>query len=375
MNVIPDGIHLRLPETDYFAVDALGSSDLIKLYQQGEGWWWSSRLNPARFEKENDAKNFGHALHKIVLEGVPAYEAAFAVAPDKRQYEGLCVTIADMRDVLADGGWRLKASASKLEATEAMREFLPEIPVWDTILDEFEAALNGKETVSVDEDQQLRIMADAVHSHPEIGKLFAFNAANLPIAEASIFWTEPDGLRRRARLDELLPTVTCDLKSLGNWSGRPLPFEVGKIVCDRGYDIQLADYHKARKIAYRCIAEGKVFGATPEELAWLARFPAEAPHWGWAWLFYQKPDAAAGRAPVLFPWWEDYGSEIHLWGHRKAFKALATYRRCMAAYGPTRPWTRVEPLHVTSEGFDHRVYLPHYIADNDPVPDEMEAIA
>jgi len=372
---LPDGIHLHLDEDAYFAVPALGSSDLIKLYQQGEGWWWSSHFNKRRVERENAAKDFGRALHKIVLEGVDAYDATYAVAPEKSAFKGLCVTIDDLKEALADAGVSFKASARKQELVEACRAEAPQIPVWDLIMEAFDQERGQRLAIQADEDEQLRIMADAVHAHPEIGPLFAFNDTHLPLAEVSILYTLPDGTRRRARLDEMLPTATCDLKSMGNWSGRPLPFEVGKIVCDRGYDIQQADYHHARTMAYRFITEGKVFGASTAELAWLQRFPTEAPNWGWAWLFYQKPDPVAGRAPVLFPWWEDYGSDLHLWGYRKAHKALAVYRNCLERFGPDTPWSRVEPLHLSLENAKNRVFVPHYIADNDPAPDEKEIFA
>lgn len=371
---IPDGVYLHLSEDAYFTQGALGSTDLIKLYQQGEGWWWSSRLNPDRVERPREALNFGHALHSIVLEGVGAYEERFAVAPDRRDYPGLCVTVDDMKEALGSRGVQFKASAKKLELVETCRIEAPDVPIWDAIMEDFEASSDGRETVTRDEDRQLRIMADAVHSHPDIGPLFAAQAAHVPLAEVSVLWTTTDGIRRRARLDTLLPTATGDLKSLGNWSGRPLPFEVGKIIAERGYDIQKADHHAARRVAYAYIAEGRIYGATPDELAWLKRFPAEASTWGYFWMFYQKPDPVAGRAPILFPVWEDFGSETHRYGHRKAWAALETYRRCMATFGPNKPWTRVERLHEIREGAEDRVFLPHWIENPNPAPDEEDAL-
>lgn len=376
MTDLPDGLYLHLPEDEYFAVKgARGSTDLVKLYQQGEGWWWSSDLNPDREERENEARNFGHALHAITLEGVDAYEARFAVAPDKRDYPGLCVTMDDIREAMDARGVSYKASGKKADLIATCEAEAPEVAIWDRIIERFEAGLEGMQTVTGVEDRQLRIMADAVHSHPDIGSLFTFSADHTPLAEVSIFWTTADGIRRRARLDTMLPVATGDLKSLGNWSGRPLPFEVGKIIADRGYDIQKADHHVARAMAYRYIAEGKVYGASAAEQAWLKRFPSEAPRWGYFWMFFQKPDAVAGRAPIMFPVWEDFGSELHRFGHRKAHAALETYRRCMATFGPDKPWTRVERLHETRDGAEDRVFLPHWIDNPNPAPDEEEALA
>jgi len=373
---LPDGVYLHLSEDDYFGqVGALGSTDLVKLYQQNEGWWWSSKLNPDRVEPKREALNFGHALHSIVLEGVGAYEARFAVEPDRRDYPGACVTKEDICEALDERGVSYRKSARKDELAEVCRVEAPDVVVWDAVMSAFADEVGGRETVSRDEDRQLRIMADAVHTHPDLGPLFADAANHVPLAEVSVLWTLPDGIRRRARLDTMLPIATGDLKSLGNWSGQPLPFEVGKIIADRGYDLQKADHHTARRVAYQAIAEGRIFGASEAELAWLRRFPTEAPRWGYFWMFYQKPDPVAGRAPILFPVWEDFGSETHRHGYRKAWAALETYRRCMATFGPDKPWTRVERLHEIREGAEDRVFLPHWIENPNPAPDEEEAIA
>lgn len=373
---LPDGVYLHLSEDDYFGqVGALGSTDLVKLYQQNEGWWWSSKLNPDRVEPKREALNFGHALHSIVLEGVGAYEARFAVEPDRRDYPGACVTKEDICEALDERGVSYRKSARKDELAEVCRVEAPDVVVWDAVMSAFADEVGGRETVSRDEDRQLRIMADAVHTHPDLGPLFADAANHVPLAEVSVLWTLPDGIRRRARLDTMLPIATGDLKSLGNWSGRPLPFEVGKIIADRGYDLQKADHHTARRVAYQAIAEGRIFGASEAELAWLRRFPTEAPRWGYFWMFYQKPDPVAGRAPILFPVWEDFGSETHRHGYRKAWAALETYRRCMATFGPDKPWTRVERLHEIREGAEDRVFLPHWIENPNPAPDEEDALA
>ena len=35
---LADGVYLDLPEEPYFAQDALGSTDLTRLWQHSEGW-------------------------------------------------------------------------------------------------------------------------------------------------------------------------------------------------------------------------------------------------------------------------------------------------------------------------------------------------
>lgn len=373
VELLPDGLYLHLDESVYFAQPRLGSSDMVKLFQQREGWWWSSHLNTRRVEKPKEALNFGKALHAAVLEGVPAYESRFAIAPDKADFKDLCITVDDIKFALDEARIEYTSKATK-PVLVSMADQVG-IPVWDAILDRFHEERGALDAISSTEDWQIRMMADLIHSHGEIGSLFRFTPEHLPLAEMSVLWTTEDGIKRRGRLDETLPTATGDLKSLGNWSGRPLSFEAGKIANDRGLDIQMADHHVARRKAYEFILAGNVHGATPEEMAWLKRFPTEAPHWGYFWIFFQKPDDVNGRAPVIFPWWEDYGDELHRFGHRKLHSALETYRRCMAEYGPGSPWTRVERLHVTTEGNPDRVFCPHYIAFDHVAPDEEAALA
>lgn len=379
--LLPDGLYLHLPEVIYFAQDRIGSTDLSKLYLHKEGWWWSSELNPDRVDDETDARDFGKALHTIVLEGDEAFEERFAVAPDKEDYEGLCVTVDDLRKALAEREIAAPGGKTKDFYVDLLAERAPEVPVWDAILARFTETLKDEEgritktALSRADHRSLRVMAQAVREHPEIGALVSFSNEHIPLAEVSVLWTDEWGNRRRARLDLMIPTVTIDVKTLGNFAGKPLKFAAGERVAREAYHVQMADHHEARKVAYRFIREGKVHGGSELERAWIARFPDEAPKWDYVWLFYQKPDAKKGQAPVVFPWWEDFGDEVHRRGLRCAHEAVQTYRRCMAEFGPDRPWTRVEPVHLSIEGrTTPRVFIPHWIGGDEPLPNEEELL-
>ena len=99
---VPEGVYLDMPEADYFAQPALGSSDFKTLYQKREGWWWQSRHNRDRVQKDSPDLIYGAALHAILLEGVDAYERRFAVQPSKRDYPNLLTTIEHMKAALAE---------------------------------------------------------------------------------------------------------------------------------------------------------------------------------------------------------------------------------------------------------------------------------
>lgn len=398
---LPDGVYLNLPEETYFAQKGRrGSTDWSSLYTRREGWWWKSEHNPDRVEESEEARTFGKALHALVLEGDRAYAQRFAVSPDPdveaTKRPEFCRTVKDIVEAFERRQMHPKANIKKEELIALAQTRAPDLyrNIWDVIWKDWQRANVGKLPISEVEHRQLQIMADAVRTHPDIGELFQFGDDHIPLSEVSILWHDEHGIPRRARLDEMLPLSTVDVKTMGNVGQRPLKFAAGEHVAQNAYHVQLADHHIARKVAYRFIIEGKVYDGSlhdaklraegsPEEieaaadkfkreLAWLKRFPSEAPNWDYAWLFYQKPDAKRGMAPVVFPWAEDYGGDVHLRGIRCRREAIQLYRQAMAQFGPDTPWTRVEPVHTTVETATSRVYLPHWIGGDEPVAGEEE---
>lgn len=386
---LPDGVWLNLWEEPYFGQDRKGSTDISGLYLKREGWWWSSRLNPHAPQTTSAAMGYGKALHKAVLEGMPAFNAAIFVAPDKESLRAqhgdkFCVTVKDIMAQLEKRGMHPKANESKDWFIAYCAQRAADLVIWDSEVTKAEKAAAGKILLSEGERRDIELMAGIVHNHADIGALFEWGPDNRPMPEVTILFTDEHGLRRRVRLDLLLPQNIIDLKSIGNVGNRKLPFYAGEHVAEFAYHVQMADHLAARRYMLRLIAEGKVYDGHPEDLqseetrdrfkdqaAWLKRFPTEAPNSDYAWIFYQKPDAKNGQAPVVFPWAEDLGGDLHRRGIRCRREAIATYRRCMEQFGPDTPWTRVEPLHTSAENPRMpRVFIPHYIGGNDPLPDE-----
>lgn len=402
--MLADGVWLNLPEETYFAQKGRrGSTDWCRLYLQKEGWWWSSDLNPDKVEQSDESRGFGKALHARGLEGENAYRERFAVVPDREEERArhgakFCVTVDDIVNALAARDFHPSTAGGKAKLIEYCKTRAPDLVIWDSMVEKFKAANKGKTMVSTVEDRQLAIMVDAMRNHPEIGALFQYDESNVPLAEVSILWHDEWGIPRRARLDQMQPQTTIDVKAMSNVGGRPLAFAVGEHLAKYAYHVQMADHHIARNVAYRFITEGKVFDgfdykdeaftedqrkAAAEkfkrEAAWIKRFPAEAPSWDYAWIFYQRPDAKDGRAPVVFPWAEDYWDgtdsgqgELHLRGIRCRRQAIETYRRCMNEFGPNKPWTRVEPVHTTTDGAPNRVFVPPYVGGDEFVAGEAE---
>ena len=76
-----NGVYFGLPDDEYHADPAFGSSDMKKLAQNPASWWFGSAFNPNReTQDQTPSQFFGTALHKCILEGRLAFEAKYAPA-------------------------------------------------------------------------------------------------------------------------------------------------------------------------------------------------------------------------------------------------------------------------------------------------------
>lgn len=403
---LPDGVYIGLPEAIYFAQDRLGSSDLKTLHFEREGWWWQSRHNPDKPSEQTAAQNYGSALHTVMLEGVPEYRDRFAVSPDWRAYPNLITSQKQLREVLNDNGWVAEKGISAWTPQQWWDAIELHAPGWrvkDQVEAEFRRSiatktaadgtvLETKPTVTAVEDRMLMIMHDAATNEDrddnvEVRQLLGVGTGHPTLAEVSVLFTCPwTGVKRRARWDKPVPWHTIDLKSLANWRGSNLFFDLDPHIKRNGYDIQVGDQHVSRVLAYRMLAdrgERALHGGTKDERAWMLAMATRALPWDWAWLFYQKPDPS-GKAPVLFPLRAAWGGVYHESGHRRAFRAIHLYRDLVAKHGLEKPWSRIERLHYSDEfqADEHmtdgkpapRIFLGHGGWDENPVDGEDDLL-
>jgi hypothetical protein len=162
MKLLPDGVYIGLSETAYFAQDRLGSSDLKTLGGPTPAdWWWKSRHNPNRKEppwKVGNDRDYGRAFHYLLLEGEEVYRRPRRrSAPTRLRHQG--------RQGLAR-----------------------------------RAAPRGKTILTEEMDRNIRIMVPWWRHHPQLGHAMAEG-----LSEVSVFWTDEQGHRLRARFDKLLP--------------------------------------------------------------------------------------------------------------------------------------------------------------------------
>lgn len=389
---LPDGVYLGLPAADYFAQGRMGSSDWIRIQKTGAGWWWGSHHNPDRVEKTSKAMMYGSALHAIMLEGVPAYEAMFAVEPDPRDYIGLVTSIPEIKAALEGAGFSL-AGTSKWAKPDWCAEVaakLPDVPCWANLYEDFEARIGRRSVITAVEDRTLRFMHRVATdpTRPDnaaVRKLLIDSEDHPALAEVTVLATV-DGIRRRWRMDRMYPGITMDLKSVGQWRGRPLAYEVGQVLAQNCWDLQMSDYFIGRTEAYRLIREGKLFGGTLEQRHYIEQIVEENPTWDWVWLTYGKPETT-GSAPVLLPLWADSWApadpykpddpprptDLRQYGLNKLNRAIAFYRRMVAEFGLDRPWAHVEDLHFVDADRQPQVHMPHWVQDDEPTSPDAYA--
>lgn len=407
-----DGVYLGLPHADYLAApDRLGSTDLVRLFSRGPGWWWGSRYNPHHVDKTTDAQMFGTALHTLLLEGRAAYEARFAVKPNPRDFPDLLTTSEELRSALeaSDGAANVKAKTPKGELVQLAKAYLPGRHIWDDIVERWARTAKGRDHLASGEAFALDAMHAAALADPDMAEVCEAHGG-VKLVEVSVFYTDARGLRKRYRFDSLLPTANVDLKSIADWRARPFEQSCAARIAEDHLNIQLAMSHEARLAAYEHIAAGRVFApyadtfyqcdGAPEaraaggradldleavgqpwadQVRWLRRFPTEAPlrgeggpGWCWLWLFYQKPES--GAAPSLLPLRVLWGDELHVNGWRKMRVAEDCYVENVARFGLNKPWTQVRQIHDTHHAAGRRVEVRDWDAPLQQ-PGESEAMS
>lgn len=284
-----DGIWFGLDESEYRADPALGSSDLKALAKDPTQFWWSrSGLDP---DEDTEAKKLGRAVHKFVLEGRDAFEAAYG-------------------------------RAALNGSTKAGKDESAEI------------AASGRERLKAKDYDRAAAAATVIRANPDVEKAFS---GGMP--EVSIFWTDMvDGepVRRKGRFDYLKPRAIVDLKSTAPFADWTFAATWRKAIKNWRYDIQASAYARLRQELPRLVAEGRVFG--DHDPAWLARVAAEDA-FAFAFIFWSSSGAPIAAGGYLSP-----GNPLLERGDHDVARALVRYLECKREFGEDRAWIRPEPF-------------------------------
>lgn len=288
-----DGVYLGQRASDYLADWGLGSGALKTLLQEPAEWWWDSPFNtiaPRVVVKggPDEASHFrlGTALHVAFLEGLDVYEAVYGVPPTKRDFPDALDTVDELKGACRDrglgvGGAKDDLIARLVSAGAPVTILQEELRAWARL---------GKTPITAREHALIMLLYGQAMANPNELHTVGDDAVRLSdafdggLSEVSVFWTDENGIRHRARFDKLHPNSTIDLKTFANWQkanfGKALLVETVR----RGYIIQAAHYEEGRRQLRRLVAEGKVFGGTPAQLEVLNEIAASE-RWAWIWVF------------------------------------------------------------------------------------------
>lgn len=356
MLVLKPGVYIGLAEQFYFEVDALGSSDLSELKSNPADWWYGSRHNPDREQKDDaQARRLGRALHALMLEGVRAYERSVSVEPDPRHYPDVLKTADEIRYLLIDNMIRFPSKPSKQDLVDAAVKAGYGKKIWDHIIaDHLRKVAAGRVPLTAAQDRALRHMAKLADSEPSIGP-----ALRNGIPEVTVFWRRPSmpEILFRARLDSLAPVATIDLKTLSNWKGRTIADMARRQIEEFEYDIQRRFYDEARAYARAFIDAGEVM-VFDENLKYgqfygadvlsrrerkILKDVAKNDSWRWIWLFYQLRDDRNHKAPIIIPRSHEPSGEVWDEAGRKIDRAIENYQDYVKRFGFDTPWAHIEP--------------------------------
>lgn len=341
-----DGVHFGLAHNAYLEDWALGAGAIKTLKSAPPEWYWESPLNtlvtpePDSPEKQR-WRIVGTAAHVCLLESFKLYEMAYGVRPSARDYLDHIY-----------GGEALKAECRRLHipargTNEAMareiRKVDPDAKILLAVQEEWDAL--GKRPLTRKEDITIRLLHQMAQRSAEEIELAGGERVSLRdafsggLSELSVFWTDENGIRQRARFDKLKINAIIDLKTIGkplrNFR-EALLYEIANL----GYMYQVAHYIEARRQLARLIAEGKVFGGSPKQRAYLEECAAND---DFAWVFVFGKVAGA---PQLKGIRLDEHDTVVINAKRDREEALANFLMYREIFGlePDKIWFDTEVI-------------------------------
>jgi hypothetical protein len=333
------GIHFRVPEDDYHRDTSLGSTSLKELvldpieYQH-------ERLHGAE-RKETFALKWGAAIHCRTLEGRLSLAQRFPIAPAITDYEDRVLdTVEHLRSHCKLIGVK-PAGTKKSDYIAAIREFDPEVLIWDEIVARFEAENVGKTIIPRDALEHIERAAQWMQRDRKLAPVMEDGTFTAGASEVSIFYVD-NGVRLKARLDHLLAHAVIDLKSFRPIMAERLIPAAKKSVSRMRYDVQAAAYIRALRAAALLYAEGKVFN-NPYGAEFLDTVfkTLAADEMKWIWVLIK---ASGAPQPVVAEF--DMRSMIFKTAAMEVDDAIKKYGEHLAEFGLDQDWVPDNPAEV-----------------------------
>ena len=377
---LPDGIYFDLPEETYFAQRRISKSDIKRIRVSPADWWAQSWLNPSPYplsdsqiETRDKARKLGRAYHYARLEP-EKFAAQYVRALEKddfRWQEGFCGSDADIKAALKalDLPQTVKGETILDRARRLDQACHGERPIWHLLLEDFEKANEGKETLPGLIWDQLQIDQARLRAQVTIDELLSNGAA-----EVSILFTCPDtGLPMSTRLDYLRGDGWAEFKTFSNMADKELGQCLREAIMYHGYYIDIVVQLQALTAARDLPAFGAHDGSpSPEQSQILSELFARQDEPTHALIFQQKggvPNILSRsldlwRLPIdaqLIEGSLDEEGRADLYRKRKAPSALHTkalweieaakkaYLQYSQIYYEGEPWLPFDPSGIISD--------------------------
>lgn len=341
---LADGIYLDLPLSDYLADPALSGSAFKLLLTDPAGWRWQRPDNPLAERVESRPMTRGSAAHCAILEGLDAYEARYALAPERSDYPDALETNDELKAWLRDAGAKLtgaKADLIERIKTHCRDAGVEPPPIWP----EIEAAAVGARTVlRPADDVYVRMLERFLRADRDLGPLVENG-----YAEVSIIWTDGD-VRYKARLDYVTAGSITELKTFGQppRRGRSLRQHVVGEIATHGYDLQAVHNALTWRVAgERFRADALPIVSTPataDAAVDLGLLLSERSDPGFCWLFIRMGGAPSAIALPFRP-----GSARWIHAEADRARAIETWRAFSAAFGDAL-WMQSEGVAEIEDG-------------------------
>lgn len=326
-----DGIYFGLPEDQYHALRRFSASGIKAARESWEDFWEQSWMNPQPTREESPQMALGSAMHKRILEGKAAFDAAYFVALDRADYPSALVTTEDLKTALRDRD--LKVSGNKPELIARLVEDDPSVQVWERMVEIHNAANAGKMLISPDDWLRVEITAAMIPHYPNLGKVFVNG-----YPEVSILWTDPDtGVPMKCRLDYLKRKAIADLKTYSNKGKRPVRRAMTQAFSGDQHNLQAAVYWDALDRARELPAFGK------HDPAWLKACLDEPEH-GFIYVYVKTTGAALVRGMPI------YRQSVDVqFGVNTMRLAIEQYAAMWRTFGPDK-WFSLDDMEPLNDG-------------------------
>ena len=251
MTDFADGVYFNLDFDQYVKDSSLGSTDLCDLIVGPGTYWRGSYLDPdqqksdfddeaeAEAEKATKAQILGRAYHTARLEP-EKFDGLYIREPIKTDFpaNGFLSSDEKVKAALKEGGQQQTVSGeTTLERCERLIAAGYIGTIWPREKALFAQTAGERQPIRGDLFDKMMIDMERLRANEQIAPFLSGGCA-----EVSIFWTDKNGIRCKARLDYLKAKSWVDFKTFDNSMGKRLEQCIADAFRFNRYYIQACHY-------------------------------------------------------------------------------------------------------------------------------------